>query len=167
MQAQIQELESCCLKLQDTVAEQALAAQQQLQMVLKQQDTVAEQTLAAQQQLLTERDNLSTQTHLLREQLELSQQQHQTAGPDSGAGELLPKIAAHGGGTGARRKRQPAARKPTSCASNWTYRSSNTRQRSSVSRTWRTVAFGNCVVGGSVYAIPFAAREGLLKTSIP
>ena len=63
------------------MAEQALAAQQQLQMVLKQQDTVSEQTLAAQQQLLTERDNLSTQTHLLREQLELSQQQHQACRP--------------------------------------------------------------------------------------
>jgi hypothetical protein len=67
------------LKQWDTVSEQALAAQQQLQMVLKQQDTMAEQALAAQQQLLTERDNLRTQTHQLREQLDLSQQQHQAA----------------------------------------------------------------------------------------
>jgi O-antigen biosynthesis protein len=79
-QAQIQELESCCLKLQDTVAEQALAAQQQLQAQiqelescrLKLQHTVAEQALAAS-------DNLRTQTHQLREQLDLSQQQHQAA----------------------------------------------------------------------------------------
>ena len=50
-QAQIQELESCRLKLQHTVAEQALAAS----------------------------DNLRTQTHQLREQLDLAQQQHQAA----------------------------------------------------------------------------------------
>ena len=48
-------------------------------MVLKQQDTMAEQALAAQQQLVTESDNLRTQIHQLREQLELSQQQHQAA----------------------------------------------------------------------------------------